>query len=125
MALLSCDAGQSAAQVAATLGMTRQTLYNWQRRLEHRAVSRALQDRKGRGRKTVWTEPVRRFLDWSLKQSPEELGYATSNWTAALLRTHLAQWAGVKVSDTTLREQLHQLDYRWKRPRYALVPDPE
>jgi transposase len=125
IALLELDEGQPAAQVAAMLGVTRQTLYNWRERLEAEGVPSALRDRVGRGRPTVWTEPVLRFLEWSLKQPPEALGYASANWTTALLREHLTKWSRVRVSDTTLRAQLHQLGYAWKRFRYVLQPDPD
>lgn len=62
IALLELDEGRSAAEVAATLGVTRQTMYNWRARLEAADVPGALRDRSGRGRRSVWTEPVRRFL---------------------------------------------------------------
>jgi transposase len=125
IALLELDQGRPVAEVAATLGVTRQTLYNWRARLEADDVPRALLDRKGRGRRTAWTEPVRRFLDWSMTLPPEELGYASVGWTAAILLRHLETWASMRVSDTTLREQLHRLGYVWKRPRYVLQPDPD
>ena len=125
IALLALDEGRPAAEVAATLGVTRQTMYNWRARLEAADVTGALRDRSGRGRRTVWTEPVRRFLEWSMELPPEELGYGSVNWTATLLRKHMENWAGLRVSDTTLREQLHRLGYAWKRPRYVLQPDPD
>src|SRR5207302_4773834 len=37
---------------------------------------------------------------------------------------HLAAWDGRWWSDTTVRRQLHELGYVWKRPRYVLQPDP-
>jgi transposase len=104
--------------------VTRQTLYNWMARFEE-GGSGALQDQSGRGRPTLWTEPLQRFLEWSMTQPPEALGYASVDWTTDLLRQHLAKWMGVDVSDTTLRAQLHRLGYVWKRPRYVLQPDPE
>jgi transposase len=117
IALLELDQGRPVAEVAAMLGVTRQTLYNWRARLETDDVSRALRDRKGRGRRTAWTEPVRRFLDWSMALPPEELGYASVGWTAALLLRHMETWAGMRASDTTLREQLHRLGYVCHRQR--------
>jgi transposase len=125
IALLELDQGRPVAQIAATLGVTRQTLYNWRARFEAEGKPSALEDRAGRGRPTVWSEPVRRFLEWSMTQPPEALGYASVDWTTALLRQHLAKWMGVDVSDTTLREELHRLGYVWKRPRYVLQPDPD
>jgi transposase len=125
IALLELDQGRPVAEVAATFGVTRQTLYNWRARLEADDVPRALRDRRGRGRRSAWTEPVRRFLGWTMTLPPEDLGYASVGWTAALLLRHLERWAGMRVSDTTLREQLHRLGYVWKRPRYMLQPDPD
>src|SRR3954451_22084239 len=68
IALLELDEGRAVALVAATLGVTRQTLYNWRARLDAEGVPAALRDRSGRGRPTVWTEIVRRFVEWSMKQ---------------------------------------------------------
>jgi transposase len=124
VALLELDQGRPIAQIAATLGVTRQTLYNWVARFEGEGGPSALQDRDGRGRPTVWTERVQWLLEWSMAQPPETLGYASVEWTTNLLRQHLARVA-VDVSDTTLREQLHRLGYVWKRPRYVLQSDPD
>src|SRR5262249_9132573 len=56
--------------------------------------------------------------------NPPAHGYATTNWTAALLRTELAK-RGWGASEKTLRRTLHRLGYRWKRPKFVLGrPDP-
>ena len=123
VALLELDQGPPIAQLAATLGVTRQTLYDGIARFEAEGGPGALQDREGRGRPPVWTEPVTWFLAWSMAQPPETLGYASVEWTTHLLRHHLGK-VGVGVSDTTVREQLHRLGYVWKRPRYVLKSDP-
>jgi len=73
----------------------------------------------------VWSEALRLFLTWSLEQPPDALGYPSVVWTVPLLREHLATHMEGRVSDTTLREQLHRLGYVWKRPRYVLQPDPD
>ncbi len=125
IALLELDEGRAVAQVAATLGVTRQTLYNWRARLDVEDVPAALHDRNGRGRPTVWTESERRFVEWSMKQPPEDLGYSSVDWTTALMQEHVETYAGVRVSDTTMRALLHDLGYVWKRPRYVLQPDPD
>jgi transposase len=125
LALLELDRGAPLAQVAADLGVTRQTVYNWIERFEAGGGANALRERAGRGRLRRLSDAEQRFLVWSLDQPPEALGYASVGWTTALLREHLATWMGVRVSDATLRRELHRLDYVWKRPRYVLQPDPD
>jgi len=117
IALLELDEGHPVEQVAETFGVSRQTLYNWRARLDAGDASTALRDRIGRGRPTVWTEPVRRFVEWSMQQPSEELGYSSVDWTTALMQEHVGTYARVRVSDTTMRALLHDLGYTWKRPR--------
>jgi transposase len=125
LALLDLDRGKPIAEVASTLGVSRQTVYNWSARFEQEATVAALQDRGGRGRRSLLSEQDRRFLEWSMTQPPDALGYASVDWTAPLLLDHLATWMGIRVADDTLRRELHRLGYVWKRPRYVLEPDPE
>ncbi len=66
IALLELEQGRPVAQIAATLSVTRQTLYNWMARFKAEGRPAALKDRGGRGRPTVWTETVRRFLEWNI-----------------------------------------------------------
>ena len=124
-ALLALDRGTRPTGLATTLGITRQTLYNWVLRFEVDGTPSALTDRRRTGRPTKWTDPVRRFLSWSLEQPPDALGYASGTWTVPLLRGHVERWMGVCVSDSAMRDELHRLGYRWKRPRYVLQPDPD
>lgn len=124
VALLALDRGMRPAQVATSLGVTRQTVYNWADRFNAGGV-RALVDRPRRGRPSKLPLPVRRFLAWSLQQQADELGYPSVSWTVPLLREHLGRWAGVRVSAVTVRRTLHHLGYVWKRPRYVLQPDPD
>jgi transposase len=86
VALLELDRGVSPADVAAHLGVTRQTLYNWTRRFDTGGGLRALYDRARRGRPPKLSAPVRGLLVWLLKQPPDAFGYRATGWTAALLR---------------------------------------
>jgi transposase len=125
LALVELDRGASPAWVAADLGVTRQTVYNWIARFALDGRPEALHDRAGRGRHRKLSEAEQVFVRWSLSQPPDALGYASVGWTTALMREHLATWMGVRVSDATIRRALHRLDYVWKRPRYVLQPDPD
>jgi transposase len=124
VALLDLDGGASVAGVAARLGMTRQTLYNWVQRYGE-GGARALPDRARRGRPPKLSGAMGRYLVWLLKQPPDAFGYAAVGWTVPLLRRHLAVRMEIDVSDETLRRALHGLNLAWKRPRYVLRPDPD
>jgi transposase len=125
LALLDLDQGAPAAEVAARLGVTRQTLYNWIQRFGAGGGLHTLYDRARSGRPPKLSEGLRRVLVWLLKQPPDAFGYASVGWTTALLCEALATWMGVHVSDDTLRRALHQRKHSWHRPRYMLRPDPD
>jgi transposase len=125
VALLELDRGAFVGDVAAHLGVTRQTLYNWTHRFDAGGGLPALYDRPRRGRPPKLCAMVRRLLAWLLKQPPDSFGYQATGWTASLLRVVLATRLGVQVSVRTVRRALHQMDHAWKRPRYALRPDPD
>jgi transposase len=125
LALLELDRGKSVSEVAASLDVTRQSVYNWASTFAACPDPAALRDRYGIGRPSVWTEELQALLLDSLEQRPDELGYAGLNWTVALLREHLHRHGGRRLSDDTIRRQLDQLGYVWKRFRYVLPPDPE
>ncbi len=125
VALLELDQGAPLSGVAANLGVTRQTVYNWTRRFREDGGLPALHDRARRGRPPRLSEPLRRVVTWLLQQPPDAFGYAAVGWTVSLLRDILATRIGMHVSDATLRRALHRLDHAWKRPRYVLRPDAE
>lgn len=79
----------------------------------------------------VW-RPLRGFLDRPLRGTAkprdhigrsgrDHLGRAL---TVPLLIEHMHRVGGLCLSEDTIRRQLHRMGYRYKRPRYVLVPDP-
>jgi transposase len=125
LAILELDRGKTVAEVAASLGVTRQSVYNWADAFEACPDPAALHNRYGVGRPSSWTEDLRALLLASLEQRPDELGYAGVNWTVALLQEHLYNHGGCRLSDDTIRRELDRLGFVWKRCRYVLPPDPE
>jgi transposase len=125
LALLALDDGQSVAEVAELLGVSRQSVYNWIQTFEQSPRPDALQDRYGVGRPSLWTETLERLLHNGLGQRPDDLGYLGLNWTVPLLRDYLYDETGCWLSEDTVRRQLQRLGYVWKRSRYVLPPDPE
>jgi transposase len=123
LALVEAAQGKPIAHIARSLGVSRRSLYHWQKRYTAHHDPTALVDRKGSGHPSVWTPPLRTLLEQSLEQKPDHYGYQASEWTVPLLIEHLAAHSGQRVSDSTVRRQLRRLGYVWKRSRYVL-PDP-
>jgi len=125
LALLELDQGQTVAQVADLLGVSRQSVYNWVAAYTQDPSPRTLADQYGIGRPSLWTEELQTLLLTSMSQRPTQLGYAGVNWTVPLLQEHLYRLSGQWLSDDTIRRQLDRFGYVWKRYRYVLAPDPE
>lgn len=92
--------GQSVAEVAARVGVCRQSLYHWLTRYQPTGDPAALHDRARPGRPSRWTAGALRVLQAALQRAPDRF-------------------------DETMRRQVRRLGYVWKRPRYVLVADPD
>jgi len=125
LAVLELDRGRSAADIAAMLGVTRQSVHNWASAFLRDPDPAALRDEDHTGRPPLLAEPTEALLPSLLGQSPQELGYPHTDWTVPLLQQELQKGLGLRPSDETVRRALRRLGYIWKRPRYVLDPDPE
>jgi transposase len=117
--------GLPVAEVARSLGVSRQSVHNWIDHFVGAQDPTTLADAPRPGRPSVWQEPSRSLLHWLMQTPPEELGYWASNWTVPLLQEHLEQSAGQRLSEDSIRRELARLGYVWKRTRYVLKPDPD
>lgn len=123
-ALLRWDSGNNVSAVASEFGVSRQTLYNWRRKFQAKSSPELADDHRS-GRPTVWTGDRVDVLEQLLSDSPRDHGFHAVGWTVGLLQKRLKQTLDWEVSDYSLREKLHELDYVWKRFRYRLAPDPQ
>src|SRR5690242_19439063 len=114
LAILELDRGQTVAEVAASLQVTRLSVYNWARSFAACPAPAVLQDHYGVGRPTVWTEQLKTLLLTSFQQRPDELGYVGVNWTVPLLQEHLFRHGSHWLSDDTIRRELDRRGYVWK-----------
>lgn len=125
LALLEYSRGRSVADIAASLGMTRRSVYSWiaaYRRGQHPS---ALCDARRSGRPRLWTHQREALLLALMKSSPDQLGYFSVNWTVPLLQEQIGRATGVRLSEDTIRRELQRQHYVWKRFRYVLDPDPD
>lgn len=115
LALLMLDAGGSVVAVARKLGVSRQAVYNWVRRLEdarrQRDVLRSVLNAKPPGRPPVKAMRVVEFLRRLERVPPAALGYESAEWTTPALLDFLRK-NGVKVSVSTLRRCLRATDFK-------------
>ena len=125
LALLAVDQGRSISDIAALLQIGRRSLYYWMDRYNACRNPSALYHQPGQGRPSLWTKGQVATLNSALRRSPQALGYPASGWTTSLLQEYLFHCTGRIVSENTLRRQLHDLGYVWKRFRYVLTADPD
>lgn len=125
LAVLEYDRGRPAAGIAHMLGVARQSVHNWVEAYRQARQPSALDDEERSGRPRLLDEDDDELLEALLAISPQDLGYPDTHWTVPRLQEALEASTGRRPSDDTLRRALRRLRYLWKRPRYALEPDPE
>jgi transposase len=125
LAVLEAAGGRAVAEIARLLRTSRPSIYQWVEGFRSSLDPGSLQDHRGGNHPTLWTDELQALLAASLEDPPDRFGYQAVEWTAPLLREHLSLWGGTRPSLRSIRRQLHQQGYVWKRPRYVLAPDPE
>ena len=125
LAVLEANRGRPVAAIADSLGVTRQSVYNWIDAYRRGHDPEALLEGRHTGRPSLWDEDNAASLRWLLGRRPDECGYYAVNWTAPLLSEQLQCATGQPFSSDLVREELRRLGYVWKRGRYELQPDPE
>ncbi|WP_158592225.1 helix-turn-helix domain-containing protein [Noviherbaspirillum sedimenti] len=125
LAVLESGCGKAAAEIAESLQVSRQSVYNWIEAFRQTRDVQALADAPRCGRPVSWSGQAQALLQTLLKGMPQDLGYFATQWTVPLLQEQLWHSLGCHYSARTVRRSLHRLGYLWKRARYVLAPDPE
>ena len=106
-------------EIARLFHTSRVTVRFWMRRFDREGPAGLFDEpRSGRPRKAG--DKVRTTLKTLLEQDPQRSGYLATFWTVAMLLTALVAQLQVCLSPSTLRNVLHQLELRWRRPRLAM-----
>jgi transposase len=118
-AVLLVAEGHSASEAARRVRAARRSVHRWVERYLAGHDAAVLADRPRSGRPRAAPRLTPRCLAAALARDPRGCGYRATSWTIPLLLHYLRQRHGVTVSDRTLRRRLHEVGYRWKRPRYV------
>jgi transposase len=122
--LLWLDQGEHPVAIAHRLGVTREAVYSWARRLKReasRSVAQSLRDQPRSGRPKSQRQAIQEMVEQVMDIPPSQYGYQAEGWTAALLGYHLQATRGIAVGENTVRRCLKGMGYWWKRPRYVLA----
>jgi transposase len=122
MVLLS-DRGFTVPQIAAIHDCGEDVVRIWLHRYEQHGVA-GLEDepRSGRPPKDRLAGPL---VDAQASQSPPCSGHVQTCWSVALLTAFLAQRFRLVLSCASIRRYLHQMGWRWARPRLAPARKPD
>lgn len=122
-ALLWVASGDSVADVAQRLYVTRQAIYKWIRLFEQSSISdlaTRLQAAPRRGRPSTVKGVIEPLLDEVIDPDPRLFGLNSTVWTASLLAQYLQAEHTRCVSVSSVRQALVRLGIKWKRPRHTL-----
>jgi transposase len=125
LAVLEAAQGRTVTEIASLLRVSRVSIHEWLARYGCDRDLGSLLDHRGGNHPSLWTPDLRDALRQALAGPPDQLGYQAVEWTCQLLREHLAAATGETLSAASVRRQLAESGYVWKRPRYVLEPDPE
>jgi transposase len=118
--LLKIDRGQPVAQVAASVGCDRSTVYRTVSAFAAEGEA-LLAPKRSPGRPPKLKAQDAQALDQTLAKDPRAVGQNFSNWSAGKLA---AYWT-LPVHATTIWRHLRRLGWRWRRPvRRVASPDP-
>ena len=111
--------GQHPDQIAQTVMVTSNTIYDWHKRWREQGLG-GLRDgqRSGRPGKAdqAYIEQIAQLLD----SDPREIGLPFTIWTINRLRLYLSEQTGILLSYTRFRALLSRQGYRWKAPKHDL-----
>jgi transposase len=112
--------GKSCAEVAASVGVARQTVYTWQRVLEDGGMD-ALRKVRERGRPAALDAQGLCAVRAALLQSPTEHGFGTELWTLKRVGTLIERLHGVRFSQTQTWRILGALGFSPQKPEKRAI----
>ncbi len=123
-AMLLLHGGQSKAEVARTLSLSRSTVYDWINRYETYGETGLVPELPGAPESTV-TESLCAYLLTLVTRLPSTYGFGRSRWTSEMLAMQIEAALSVPIHASTIRRLLPKLGVCWNRARPTLcIKDP-
>jgi transposase len=117
------QAGKKPAEVAAAVGVARQTVYTWKRMLEESGIDALRKIDRG-GRPASLDEEQFAQIRRALVESPTAHGFGTELWTIKRVRLLIERLHGVRFSEVHVWRILGRLGFSSQKPeRRALERD--
>lgn len=116
--LLALAQGETVDQVAETLSMSRQTIYNWLKAFILYGVDSLVYHRSP-GRKPRLTKTQKKRLVQLIKAGPLEAGYPTACWTSLLVQQLILREFGILYNRHYVCELLHNLGFSFQKARFV------
>jgi transposase len=121
MILLS-SRGYTVPEIVDIHKTTNVTVYKWFDRFDEQGTA-GLYDLPRSGRPSKVTQEVKDGLEKALEEPPTEHGQNCTIWTVALLQTYIKNEVDIQLSGSIIRNTLHSMGYRWRRPRWSAVKE--
>jgi transposase len=115
----------TAPEIADIQSTSDVSVYKWLDRFDDEGPQ-GLYDRPRSGRPPKVDEETEQVIEETMSEPPTEEGYNFTCWTVPLLTEHLQQTLHKAFCAETIRNALHALGFRWRRPRWAVMrEDPQ
>jgi transposase len=125
MILLAAERQLVAAEVAAIVRESDETVRRWFHRYEAEGIS-GLADAPRSGKPPKATAEYRARLSELVRRRPRALELPFSAWTAARLADHLAEGTGLRMSVPSIHRLLRKAGLGFGRPQHMISsPDPD
>jgi len=117
-ALIALTKNISVNAVCTVLGVTRETLSQWRKRIAKEGIV-GLTAKAGKGRKTSLTKQIEEDLKVQLLKTPSELGYTQAIWDGKLVCKYIKEKYSLTIAVRTSQDWLRKIGFTRQRPRYS------
>lgn len=116
-ALIALTKNISVTSVCTVLGITRETLRQWRKRISVEGIG-GLRAKAGKGRKTGLTKQIEEDLKIQILKAPSELGYRQAIWDGKLVCKYISETYSLTIAVRTAQDWMRKIGFTRQRPRY-------
>jgi transposase len=114
------EAGKPVAQIAAAVGVARQTVYTWKRVLDERGID-GLRSMVDVGRPGQLSAADFKWLSTALRQGAQAHGFGTELWTLKRVGALIKRQFGIEFSDVHVWRLLGSMGFSSQKPERRAI----